>query len=650
MQTTTHDFVLAQKTTSRVSGLPHEKIKKAQAGDIIAFGELVKMFQDAVYGVAYAMVGNFEDAQDIAQEAFIQTWRNLGSLKEPTKFPNWLCRIARNLCIDFLRQRKLETVELEEAITVHAPSPEPLEQTEKKELAESVLAAVRALPEKLRLTTTLFYINGYTVNEIAEFLDAPAGTIKRRLHDSRLRLKENMMKDKKIIDIMVGDTLKSFPLPSDFIDVVVRKATSEDDLKRAAEYLSVREPLKSMEDADKAGLYVVGEEGGVDGAGYFNEVDWSIGSTVFKAVRPGEMGGEAEGVPDPAFVKSFQACFKLAKQRGIHLAVVHGSQYDHAFCGFVPCFYHPSASVSCEIVRSTVTRATVREVRDEKEKEEGWKVFLRDPYATKIGGGSPGPITHVVEQDGVPVGYLGWAGWGYHSLTLKTREAALAALKFQLKFAEQAGSKEVSADESHMTMVTQTILNLGGKYLLRPSCDLVGLDNEMVAIIDLVALTQNLQGEFQGRLNASPAHNVDGRFSIEMSGTAVGFVVKSGRVEIVTQKQKVHWILPRWVVTRLYMGYYSIEDVFAIGSIPYDRSDGKNPDDPDLDMKELHLPKNEAALFKALFPKMWPCSCPDPDVWHWVIGIEGPRYQHEELKTPEMKAQIDSLRFPWIGY
>jgi RNA polymerase sigma-70 factor (ECF subfamily) len=142
MQTTTHDFVL-----------PSEKAKKAQAGDVTAFGELVKMFQDAVYGVAYAMVGNFEDAQDIAQEAFIQTWRNLSGLKEPARFPNWLFRIAKNLCIDFLRQRKLETVKLQEAIAVNDPSPGPLEQAERKELVEIVLAAVRALPEKLCITT-----------------------------------------------------------------------------------------------------------------------------------------------------------------------------------------------------------------------------------------------------------------------------------------------------------------------------------------------------------------------------------------------------------------------------------------------------------------------------------------------------------------
>jgi RNA polymerase sigma factor (sigma-70 family) len=637
----------------------HEKVKKAQAGDITAFGELVKMFQDAVYGVAYAMLGNFHDAQDIAQEAFIQAWRDLGSLKEPAKFPNWLCRIAKNRCMDFLRQAKFDIVELEKAKTMQDPLPSPLEQAEKKELAESVLAAVRMLPEQLRLTTTLFYINGYTVSEISEFLEAPVGTIKRRLHDSRLRLKEIIMKDKKMIEIMVGDTLKSFPLPGDFADFVVRKATSQEDLKRAAELVGWHaknrpEHFKSVEDAEKAGLYIVGEEGSVDGAGYFNEIDWSIGSVVFKAVRPGEMGGESEGVPDPVFVKSFHACFKLAKQRGIHLAIVHGSQYDHAFCGFVPCFYYAVATLPLERAKSIVTCATFREPYNEEEKEAALDAIARDPYTTKMYPYtikmSAGPV-RVVEHNGVPGGYITLAPNGDISNgTLKTREAALAVIKLIGEQTEKAGGKEILVMESHMTMLTQTILSLGGKYLLRPSCDLVGLDAEMVAIINLVGLTQDLQGEFQSRLDASPAHNVDGRFSIEMSGTTVGFVVNSGRVEVVTQKQKVHRILPRWVVTRLYMGYYSGEDVLAMGPIPYDRSDGKNPDDPDLDMKELHLPENEAALFKALFPKMWPCSCPDPDVWPWVIGAEGPRYQHEDLKTPEMKALIDALRFPWIGY
>jgi len=625
MQTTTHDFDSA-----------HENVNRAKAGDLIAFGELVKMFQDAVYGVAYAMLGNFHDAQDIAQETFIVAWRKLGTLKDPVKFPNWLCRIARNLCINFMQQAKLDTVNLEKAYTVHYPLPGPLEQVEKKELADRVLASVSALPEQLRLTTTLFYINGYTVNEISEFLEAPAGTIKRRLHDSRQRLKESIMKDKKMIEIMVDGALKSFPLPGDFADVVVRMVASDEDLKRLNELIGWVD-LKSVAEAQREEMFVVGEEGQVESAGQLGETMWAIGSTILKAAR--SMAGvawEGSDVPNPMFMRGYQAYFKLCKERGIRLALIHGEHYAHGSCGFVPCFYHAFATVPRERVKSIATRATVREVRDEKEKEEGWEAFMRDPYVSKIGGDCPGPMTHVVEQNGVPVGYL-----NRDNITLKTREAALAVMKL--------GEEEyVHSMDSHMTMLTQTILSLGGTYRLRPSCDVVGLDNEMVAIVDIVGLTQDLQGEFQSRVNASPAHGMDGCLSIEMSGTTVGFVVNSGHVEIVTQKQKVHRVLPRWVVTRLYMGYYSGEDVLAMGPIPYDRSDGRNPDDPDLDMKELHLPENEATLFKALFPKLWPCSCPDPEVWAWVMGEEHLRYRPGT--SSEIKAQIDTLRFPWIGY
>jgi RNA polymerase sigma factor (sigma-70 family) len=617
----------------------HEKVKQAQAGDVTAFGELVKMFQDAVYGMAYAMVGNFEDAQDIAQEAFIQAWRKLDTLKDPVKFPNWLCRITKNRCMDFLRQAKLDAVRLEEAITVHDPLPGPLEQAEKKELAESVLAAVRALPEQLRLTTTLFYINGYTVNEISEFLQVPAGTIKRRLHDSRQRLKENMMKDKKMIEIMVGDTLKSFPLPGDFANIVVRLVASDEDIKQYDELMGGS--AGSVAEAQRHGKFVVEDNGQVESAGMINEGQWTIGSTIVKSAGShAGVAGEGEGVPDALFVKGYKGHFKLCKERGIHLALVHGTQYDHGFCGFVPCFYYAVATLPVEKAKSIVTSAIIREVRDEKEEKAAREALARDPYRTRM---SASPV-RVVERNGVTEGYITVDQNGYpRGCTLKTREAALAVIKLM-------GEHGVEVMESHMTMITQTILSLGGKYLLRASCDVVALDAEMAAIVDLVGLTQDLKEEFQRRLNASPAHDMDGCFSIEMSGTTVGFVVNSGRVEIVTQKQKIHRILPRWVVTRLYMGYYSGEDVLAMGPIPYDRSNGKTPDNPDLDMKELHLPENEAALFMALFPKLWPCSEPDPDVSPWVIGEEYPRYRHGDEEPSERKAQIDALRFPWIGY
>ena len=380
-----------------------EKIKKAQAGDVMAFGELVKMFQDAVYGVAYAIVGNFHDAQDIAQEAFIHAWRDLDSLKEPTKFPNWLCRIAKNRCMDFLRRSKINAVELKEARTVHDPSPGPLEQAEKKEFTESVLLAVNALPEKLRLTTTLFYINGYTVNEISEFLEVPAGTIKRRLHNSRQRLKENMMKDKKMIEIMVDGALKSFPLPGDFADVVVRMVASEEDIKQYDEMM--QDSTESVAEAQRHGKFLVTEKGQVESAGMINVGQWLVGSTMVKSAGShAGVAGEGDGVPDPLFVKGYQGHFKLAKENGCRLVMVHGTQYDHAFCGFVPCFYYPVVTLPCEKARSIATKATITEAN--KEQKRVAKEIGPDPYVTKFSAYIGNWTMHVIKQNGEIVGYV----------------------------------------------------------------------------------------------------------------------------------------------------------------------------------------------------------------------------------------------------
>jgi len=633
-------------------------VERSRFGDLEAFGQIVRRFQDMAHGYAYTILSDFHWAEDAAQEAFVEAYLRLPDLNNPDAFPGWFRRIVFKHCDRITRRKRVETVSLDAAPEPVAPAAGPEEMVEERQIQERVLEAIRALPEHQRTVTTLFYINGYSQREIAAFLEVPVTTVKKRLNDSRKKLK-------RMID-MVDETLKRFSLPDDFADLVVRKAESEEDLKRAAQLIDWHarhkpECFASAQKAEKAGIYVVGEEGEVDGAGLFNETKLTIGSTVLRGVRPGEMGAESAGVPDPAFVRSFRACFKLAREKGISLAAAHGSQYDHAFCGFVPCFYYPVVRLPCERARSIVARATIREA-DGEQKNAAWQAWLHDPYLPKMSAFIGGGREHVIAQNGEIVGYALVnrhfvpaehydMPFGHISeVTVRTRDAALAVIKLASELAENVGDAEICLMQSHMTLIAQTMLSLGGTYLLRPSCDLVGLDAEMVAIVDLARLTEELRDEFQSRLNASPAHHVEGRFSIEMRGATVGFAATSGRVEIVAQKQKVHRVLPRWIVTRLYMGYYSGEDVLAMGPIPDDRSDGKNPDNPDLDMKPFRLPEAEAALFNALFPKLWPCSTPDPDVWPWVIGKEHPRYQHEEGKTPEMKARIDALRFPWIGY
>lgn len=92
-----------------------------------------------------------------------------------------------------IRKRAPKTVPLQEAEQVVSQQESPAQQMERTEVREAVMSAIQSLSAPNRAATTLFYINGYTVNEVAEFLEVPSGTIKRRLHDSREQLKETMM-------------------------------------------------------------------------------------------------------------------------------------------------------------------------------------------------------------------------------------------------------------------------------------------------------------------------------------------------------------------------------------------------------------------------------------------------------------------------
>jgi len=639
----------------KLSSLVHE----ARSGDPDSFGQLVRSFQDMAYGYAYSILGDFHLAQDAAQEAFVEAYRELPKLRSPEAFPGWLRRIVFKHCDRFTRRKRVGTVPLDAVEGTLDDTPAPDEIAQERDMKDAVLEAIKALPPDLRAVTTLFYIKDYSQREVADFLGVPVSTVNSRLHASRKRLKKRMIQ-------MVSEKLQSVPLPANFAEIVVRAAVSDEDLEAAAELLSYSsrkrpDHFQSAASAERAGIYVVDEDGNVKGAGYFNETTLGIGSTILRAVRPNEMGGEAEGVPHPAFVKGFQACFKLARERGTHLAVVHGSQFDHAFCGLVPSFYYPVATLPCEKAKRITTSAVLRKADPEQDRE-AQQAWSADPYAPKLSAYIGGGVTHVIEDQGTVVGYARVnpdfvpakrcdMPFGHVTdVTVSTRQGALAILKIAGELSEKAGDDSICLMQSHKTLITQTMLSLGGTYLLRGSCDLVGLDAEMVAIVDLAGLTADLDAELQARFRASTARDTAAAFSLEMSGEIVSFAAEEGRLTLGTAAQKVHRVLPRWLLTRLYVGYYSGADVLAMGPIPCDRSDGRTPDNPDLDNQALHLRDAEAALFRTLFPKLWPCSWPDPDVWPWVIGKTHPRYQGEDRKNPEMKAQIDALRFPWFGY
>jgi RNA polymerase sigma factor (sigma-70 family) len=194
-------------------------IMGARGGDQAAYAEIVRRFQDMAYGYAYAILGDFHLAQDAAQGAFVEAYQCLAHLREPEAFPGWFKRFVLKHCDRLTRGKRVETVPLDAAYDVASGEPDPHEATAKRELRERVLQAVRDLPDNEREVTTLYYMNGYSQSEIAEFLEVPATTVKSRLHTSRQRLKERMTE-------MVQDTFKEHALPESFTQETLEKTVA----------------------------------------------------------------------------------------------------------------------------------------------------------------------------------------------------------------------------------------------------------------------------------------------------------------------------------------------------------------------------------------------------------------------------------------
>lgn len=192
----------------------HHLIHSAQKGDVDAFGDIVREFQGMAVGYAFSILGDFEQAEDAAQEAFLQAYHDLHTLLEWQAFPAWLQRLVFKHCDRQMRRKRLRTVPIEAALETASKGPNPMQAMEQSELRQRVLEAIYSLPEHERSAVSLFYINGYSQAEVGEFLDVPAKTVKSRLHSARRKLRERM-KD------MVEDTLKKSAPDDHFAQRVV---------------------------------------------------------------------------------------------------------------------------------------------------------------------------------------------------------------------------------------------------------------------------------------------------------------------------------------------------------------------------------------------------------------------------------------------
>lgn len=173
-------------------------VRRAQQGDLAAYDELVKRYQERIYATVYHMTSNHEDANDIAQEAFIKAFQALKSFKGGSSFYTWLYRIAVNKTINFLKQRKNKlhmslndldfNAEHDPDLMALISDKTPRREAGLTELQEKLNAALMKLSDLHRLVVVLHDVQGMSHEEIAKTMDCNIGTVRSRLFYARQQL------------------------------------------------------------------------------------------------------------------------------------------------------------------------------------------------------------------------------------------------------------------------------------------------------------------------------------------------------------------------------------------------------------------------------------------------------------------------------
>lgn len=184
-----------------------ELIERSQRNDPGAFEELVLLYQDRVYSHCRHLAGDPDDAQDLAQDVFVQAFKGISSFRNDADFGTWLHRIAVNQWINFCRRNKkvitlsmdepFNTLEGELVRELAASEESPLERVERREFSMTVERALNRLGPEFRTALVLREIEGYNYDEIAAALGCSLGTVKSRINRGRKALKKELEKQLK---------------------------------------------------------------------------------------------------------------------------------------------------------------------------------------------------------------------------------------------------------------------------------------------------------------------------------------------------------------------------------------------------------------------------------------------------------------------
>jgi RNA polymerase sigma-70 factor, ECF subfamily len=189
--------------TAEIAGVDPEAelLRRAQAGDEAAFGEIVRAHHERVFRRVVAMTRNEHDARDVCQEIWLTVWRSLKNFRGDAKFSTWLYSVATRRTIDHLRKRQpwlqrflpFLTNDQDELVAEPAsPTPGPRDQLESAERDARFERAIAALPPKLQAVLAMREIEGLSYEEIARTLNCRPGTVMSRLFNARRLLAKKL--------------------------------------------------------------------------------------------------------------------------------------------------------------------------------------------------------------------------------------------------------------------------------------------------------------------------------------------------------------------------------------------------------------------------------------------------------------------------
>lgn len=185
-------------------------LSRCKTGDIDAFEQLIENHQKKVFNLALRMIGNHEDASDLAQEVFIKVYKSIRDFKEKASFSTWLYRITTNVCLDEIRKRKnRDLVSLDEDIKfddneirrqVGSDEPGPEVLVERAEIRNVIRNAINRMPVEYKTVIVLRDIQGLSYEEIAAILSCPKGTVKSRINRARQTLRGILISEKELLN------------------------------------------------------------------------------------------------------------------------------------------------------------------------------------------------------------------------------------------------------------------------------------------------------------------------------------------------------------------------------------------------------------------------------------------------------------------